>query len=115
MDNSIFIDDRDPAVQYFGGWFTAGVAEEFDSTTHAVSADGAQTILKFTGKSIIAIPLSPILKAILEGTSVAVYGTLHAPDTPGIATYNIDGKSSTTTGATSNIVLYQQIYTSRRS
>lgn len=108
MDNSIFIDDRDPAVQYVGGWFTGGVAEEFDSTTHAVSADGAQAILKFTGKST-AIPLSPILKAILEGTSVAVYGTLHAPDTPGISTYSIDGKSSTTTGATSNIVLYQQI------
>ncbi|KAF9468700.1 hypothetical protein BDZ94DRAFT_1232247 [Collybia nuda] len=77
MEGPILVDDHDPAVQYDNHWYTGGVAEEFSSTTHSASSEGAQAILTFTG------------------TSVGAYGTLHAPGTPGISTYSIDGKPVT--------------------
>ncbi|KAF9468701.1 hypothetical protein BDZ94DRAFT_1232248 [Collybia nuda] len=85
------VDDRDPAIQYIGRWSPQGVSEEYNSTVHAPLEDGAQAVFKFTG------------------TSIAVYGTLRSPHTPGIATYSVDGGHSTTIrGPITSMVLFRQ-------
>ncbi|ESK82010.1 hypothetical protein Moror_8416 [Moniliophthora roreri MCA 2997] len=54
------VDDMDPRIEYTpaNSWFTAGVSEEYNSTTHCSQSSPAEMTFQF------------------NGTSIAVYGTI---------------------------------------
>ncbi|KAJ6511178.1 hypothetical protein C8R45DRAFT_775440, partial [Mycena sanguinolenta] len=71
----ILVDDNDPLVQYSspGGWFRAGEAPEFDSTTHGSATPGDTATLVF------------------EGISIGVYGTIAHSSEHSSLNFSVDG------------------------
>ncbi|KIM91335.1 hypothetical protein PILCRDRAFT_58047, partial [Piloderma croceum F 1598] len=71
------VDDREPRIVFTSNWFLNGISQEYNTSEHGTTSNGATGLFSF------------------NGTSIAVYGTVPITDDngPSVSTYTLDNNS----------------------